>query len=178
MKEKKERILSVETSDALNFLLYVHNYAKQEKHHFPYLPNNPWKLQEQAFLQPLLKKIWNKTLTSTTYPPLPIYQQKENFQLLFLDNDSFESCMNTFYSWWKSMAGQMAMERFIGQDGYNTLYTLFRLTNKEQLTIHLLYENTILGDSAVNDQLVLTLRETFIQEELIKIVQERLSLID
>lgn len=28
---KPERILTVEASDSLNFLLYIHNYAKQEK---------------------------------------------------------------------------------------------------------------------------------------------------
>lgn len=76
------------------------------------------------------------------------------------------------------MAGQMAIERFVDQDSHNSLYTLFLLTNKEQLTINLLYENDILGSSVVDNQLVLTLRETFVREEMITIMQDRLTLND
>ncbi|WP_366247659.1 hypothetical protein [Terribacillus aidingensis] len=172
---KPERILTVEASDSLNFLLYVNNYVKQEKHRFPYLEGNPWNLQEPSILQPLLQHHWNETLTAPTYPPLPVYQQKEKFRLLFHDENSFESCLNTFYSWWGSMAGKMAIERFVDQDSINSLYTLFLLTNKDQLTINLLYENDILGSPIVDNQLVLSLRETFVREEMITTMQDRLT---
>ncbi|SDC09288.1 hypothetical protein SAMN05421663_101370 [Terribacillus halophilus] len=176
MTIKKDRVLITEASDSLNFLLYVHNYAQSEKHMYPYLPSNPWKLQEQAVLKPLLRQLWNASLTSSTYPSLPIDLQKENFRPIFKDEKSFESCLDTFYSWWGSMAGKMAVERFADQDHLHSLYTLFLLSDKEELTIHFLYENIILGRPATSDQLVLTLRETFIQEEMIRTVQERLSL--
>ncbi|PAF23609.1 hypothetical protein CHH49_03375 [Terribacillus saccharophilus] len=172
---KPERILTVEASDSLNFLLYVHNYAKQEKHCFPYIPGNPWNLQEQSILRPLLQRLWNETLSAPTYPSLPIDHQKDIFRPLFCDERSFESCLDTFYSWWGNMAGQMAIEHFIGDDGYNSLYTLFQLTDKEQLKIHLLYEDNILGSSIIGEQLVITLKETMIQEEMINTIQNRLS---
>ncbi|PAF39891.1 hypothetical protein CHH69_05845 [Terribacillus saccharophilus] len=108
-------------------------------------------------------------------PSLPIDHQKDIFRPLFCDERSFESCLDTFYSWWGNMAGQMAIERFIGDDGYNSLYTLFQLTDKEQLKIHLLYEDNILGSSIIGDQLVITLKETMIQEEMINTIQNRLS---
>lgn len=173
---KPERILTVEASDSLNFLLYIHNYANQEKHSFPYIPGDPWNLQEQSILQPLLQQLWNETLADPTYPPLAIYHQKEKFRPLFRDENSFESCLDTFYSWWGSMAGKMAVERFVDQDSHNSLYTFFLLTNKEQLTINLLYENDILGSPIVDNQLVLSLRETFVREEMITTMQDRLTL--
>lgn len=176
MKPKKERLLTVDASDSLNFLLYVHNYAKKEKHRFPYMPGNPWKLQEKAVMQPLLRQLWNESLSSTTYPSLPLYHQKGNFRLLFQDESSFKGCLDAFFSWWGSMTGSMAVERFIGQDGFNSLYTLFRITDKEMLTIHLLYENDILGSSVVKNQLVLTLRETLVQEEMITTMKDRLGI--
>jgi hypothetical protein len=173
---KPERILTVEASDSLNFLLYVHNYAKQEKHCYPYIPGNPWNLQEQSILRPLLQQLWNETLADSTYPSLPIDHQKERFRSLFCDEISFEYCLDTFYSWWGSMAGSMAIERFVDQDSHNSLYTFFLLTNKEQLTINLLYENDILGSPIVDNQLVLSLRETFVREEMITTMQDRLAL--
>ncbi|MGG1593116.1 hypothetical protein [Terribacillus saccharophilus] len=173
---KPGRILTVEASDSLNFLVYVHNYAKQEKHCFPYMPGYPWNLQEQSILRPLLQQLWNETLAKPTYPTLPIDHQKDIFRPLFCDEYSFESCLDTFYSWWGSMAGQMAIERFVDQESHNTLYTLFLLSNKEQLTINLLYENDILGSPIVDNQLVLTLRETFVREEMIATMQDRLTL--
>lgn len=176
MKPEKERLLTVDASDSLNFLLFVHNYAKQEKHRFPYMPGNPWKLREKAVLQPLLQQLWNESLSSTTSPSLSLYHQKEKFRLLFQDENSFEGCLDAFLSWWGSMTGSMAVERFIGQDGFSSLYTLFRITDKEILTIHLLYENDILGRPVVKDQLVLTLRETFVQEEMITTMKDRLGI--
>lgn len=93
---KPEGILTVEASDSQNFLLYVHNYAKQEKHCFPYMPGNPWILQEQSILRPLLQQLWNETLAKPTYPTLPIDHQKDIFRPLFCDERSLRKLLGHF----------------------------------------------------------------------------------
>ncbi|QXE01030.1 hypothetical protein [Terribacillus sp. DMT04] len=125
MKKKKDRILYTDAPDSLNFLQFVHNYAKQERHSFPQVPNNPWKVQEPKVLMPMLKQLWNETLLSPI-PSIHMYNHKEDFQALFYDEDSFNSCLETFQAWWGNMVGKMAVERYLGIQNGNSLYTFFK----------------------------------------------------
>jgi hypothetical protein len=174
MKMKKDRILYTDAPDTLNFLQFVHNYAKQDAHVFPSIPNNPWEVQEPKVLKPMLKQLWNETLLSPN-PSIHMKNHKKDFQALFKDDESFTSCLETFQSWWGNMAGQMAVERFIGDQEQTSLYTFFLLTDKDELTIHLTYDNEILDKASVEGRIVLTLRETFIQEEMLQTVRARLK---
>ncbi|SNZ04897.1 hypothetical protein SAMN05421503_0801 [Terribacillus aidingensis] len=173
MKKKNDRILYTDAPDSLNFLQFVHNYAKQDARVFPSIPNNPWKVQEPKVLKPMLKKLWNETLLSLN-PSTHMYSHEEDFQALFKDEQSFNSCVETFQSWWGNMAGQMAVGRFLGEQEHSSLYTFFLLTEKDNLAIYFTYDNEILGEGSVDGRIVLTLRETFVQEEMLRIVQERL----
>ncbi|WP_341961838.1 hypothetical protein NM897_05405 [Planococcus maritimus] len=165
---------------SLNFLIYIQNIflnkkLSDEELKFPYIFTEV-NFEEDFELR--YRTLWNEVaqrISEDTSNDLKIfYEEKDLFyHSLFIESaensKDFNAIYLSFKIWWNSIAGRFSIERSIDERGEKLYVEVAnalvqkRIKPQKELTISLIYDESLLADSEVSPYfVVVSLKDIFV----------------
>ncbi|MFD0710509.1 hypothetical protein [Paenibacillus sp. GCM10027626] len=141
---------------SLNFLVYIQNAFLNSRNErgdhpkFPYTDVSQWALIEEELFLRRFQEVWEQVIyrlsNNDDFTHEGNLAMNTYIKCLFQNNEDgergYDESSKSFRAWWGSMAGQIAVERLIGDHIYEDIYQKLSATIKEdkRLRIRLVYD--------------------------------------